>query len=230
MMLKELRWLPELGRGLSLPASTPIRNGMPGHGYPWHWSVVPWIPGRSAEHGEPRPDQARVMGNFLRALHRPAPADAPRNGFRGVPLANRAYAVEQRLDRLDGAAAGGSIDRLRDVWAAVRDVPIDRPETWLHGDLHPRNVIVADGRLAGVIDWGDLCVGDPATDLAAAWMLFPNESHGEFSGAYGDVSAATSKRAPGWAIFYGVIMVDAGTKDDAVWAEAGKRTLLRVAG
>ncbi len=81
-----------------------------------------------------------------------------------------------------------------------------------------------------MIDWGDMCAGDPATDLAAAWLFFPSECTHRFRSAYGQISKATSERAIGWAIFYAVIMVDAGHIDDARWAARGNQALERICG
>ncbi len=111
---------------------------------------------------------------FPARLHTVAPHDAPLNAWRGVALAERSFSVEQRLERLDPADIPFRSMRCWRRWKQVRDVPIDVAERrWLHGDLHPRNVITSNGRITAVIDWGDLCAGDPATDLAAAWLFLP---------------------------------------------------------
>ena len=226
MMVKEQRWLPELARGLPIATSTPIRLGEPGRGYPWPWSIVGWV---SAEEALPDPEEAETMGAFLKSLHTPAPHDAPLNAWRGVPLAERSFSVEQRLDRLDQRDLRAPVERVRAIWNRVAEVPMDvAARRWLHGDLHPRNVIVRAGRIAAVIDWGDLCAGDPATDLAAAWLFFPEEAHQQFLSAYGDISAATWERSIGWAVFFGVVMVDAGRRDDPRWAECGNVALERI--
>lgn len=229
MMLKEQRWLPRLAPRLPLPAGAPVRTGLPGRGYPWSWSIVEWIDGVSAEIAAPDPSQAARLGEFLRELHSTAPAEAPHNPWRGIPLADRASSVDQRLDRLEPDDLPVAVEEIRTIWHRVRDVAIDVDERrWLHGDLHPRNVIVDGGEIRAVIDWGDLCAGDPATDLAAAWMMFPNSVHDDFRASYGEMSDATWERARGWAIFFGVIMVDAGRMDDPRWAECGRSTLERV--
>lgn len=227
MIRKEQRWLPAVVAGLPIPVATPVRVGQPEFGYPWTWSVVPWIDGFSAEVADPDPSEAARLGLFLKALHQPGPNDAPRNSYRGCPLTDRARSVEERLPRLNTALLDVSIDQIRDVWQRAKTMPIDEEPVWLHGDLHARNIVVHDGRIVGVIDWGDLCVGDPATDLAVAWMLFPNSAHDALRTGYGRVSDATWERARGWAIFFGVVMVDAGARDDPVWAAAGARTLVR---
>ena len=229
MLVKEQRWLPELAPGLPLPTAAPIRIGVPGRGYPWPWSIVPWIEGESAEVAPPDPHEAAKLGDFLRFLHSVAPHDAPLNPWRGGPLDDRSFSVEQRLDRIEPGEMTVPVDRVREVWHRAKDVPIDVADRrWLHGDLHPRNVIVAAGEIRAVIDWGDLGAGDPATDLSAAWLFFPTAWHAQFRSAYGEVSEATWERAIGWAIFFAVIMVDAGRIDDARWAECGNLALERI--
>ncbi|MDJ0665469.1 MAG: aminoglycoside phosphotransferase family protein [Acidimicrobiia bacterium] len=230
MILKEQRWVPVVASGLPIPVGLPIRVGQPEFGYPWTWSVIPWIDGVSAEVADPDPGEAARLGQFLNALHKPGADDGPRSSHRGCPLTKRARSVEERLPRLDRSLLDVSIDQIWDAWQLAKTLPIDREEVWLHGDLHARNIIVDDGQIAGVIDWGDICVGDPATDLSVAWMLFPDSTHDDFRRAYGPISEATWERARGWAIFFGVVMVDAGASDDPVWARAGARTLARACG
>lgn len=228
LIINEQRWLPRLAGQLTLPAPVPLRSGRPGRGYPWHWSVVPWLEGGAADQHAPAADQAPVLGAFLRSLHTPASPDAPPNPVRGVPLARRAAAVEERLLRLVGLTDLITPALLR-IWHAALDSPVDVAPTWLHGDLHPRNILVADGALAGVIDWGDLTGGDRATDLAAIWMLFaePAARAGALA-AYGPVSAATLRRAMGWAILFGVMLLETGLRDHPRHAAMGERALRHV--
>ncbi|NTW03273.1 MAG: phosphotransferase, partial [Oscillochloris sp.] len=100
LAVHEQLWLPRLAPQLTLPIPVPYRIGMPGRGYPWRWSVVPWISGITADLDVPTGAQAQPFAAFLRSLHRPAPADAPLNPFRGVPLAERVAVVEERMRRL----------------------------------------------------------------------------------------------------------------------------------
>ncbi len=158
---------------LPLPVPAPVRAGQPGLGYPWPWSIVPFLPGRVAAQDPPAdPLRAAVsLGTFLAALHVEAPPDAPANVVRGVPLSERTATVAQNL-----VAAGDAADReaVLALWEACVAAPKwSGPPVWVHGDLHPANILVHEGHVSGVIDFGDLTSGDPAADLSVAWMLLP---------------------------------------------------------
>jgi len=224
----EQRWLPALAAVLPLPIPAPARAGVasPSLGYPWRWSVCPWLPGAvalGAAIDDPL-DAARTLGRFVAALHRPAPDDAPRNPFRGIPLAHRAARLHEGVERL-GAQLTDSAEVL-DAWDALVDTPPwTRPPVWLHGDLHPANVLVDHGRVSAVIDFGDLASGDPATDLAIAWMLFDDpDARVAFRRAAGAVDDDTWTRARGWALALGVAIL-AGSADNDAFTRLGHATV-----
>lgn len=220
----EQRWLPELEHNLPLPIPTPVRRGRPGRGYPCSWSVTPWFAGDTASHTPPADPMlaAEALGGFLAALHRPAPSDAPANPWRGVPLAERAPHVGECLTQLEGIVA---TRELRPLWEElVATPPWSGPALWLHGDLHPANVLVHDGRLAAVIDFGDLTSGDPATDLSVAWMMFSPEARRRFRSFAGQIDDATWSRARGWALALGLVYV-AGAADHPTITRIGHEVL-----
>jgi aminoglycoside phosphotransferase (APT) family kinase protein len=227
LLRNEQTWLPRLAPDLPVPVPAPVRVGEPGPDFPWPWSVVPWVVGRSAEHGSLSPDQAAAFGRFLAAVHRPAPDGFPRNDYRGVPVAQAGARVEERLRRLSTRDAAPS-EEVREQWRAALSAPMDVPDTCVHGDLHPKNIVVDSGRLAAVLDWGDMTAGDRAVDLGAVWMLFPLDAHEQVWRSYGPVSAPTMRRAIGWAIFFGVTLLDVGLENDPPFAEIGRRTLARI--
>ncbi|MDZ7955632.1 phosphotransferase [Nostoc sp. DedQUE09] len=100
---------------------------------------------------------------------------------------------------------------------------------WLHGDLHPRNILVENGAIAGIIDWGDITSGDIATDLASIWMLFSEpKARSQALAEYSNVSEATIQCALGWAILFGVMLLDTGLVDNPRHAIMGEKTLHRV--
>lgn len=224
LLLNEQRWLPLLAKRLPVAVPVPLHAGRPCDRFPRPWSVVPWISGVTAEdHRFATPD-ALLLAEALHALHRAAPEDAPANPFRGVPLEVRREAVEQRLQRLRGHA-GVNAERLAAIWREACSGPAETERRWLHGDLHPRNVVVRHGSLVGLIDWGDLCGGDVATDLACGWTLIDTAAaRAEFLRAYG-ATPAMAVRAVGWAIHMGSALAESG---DSRHVEIGLATLDRV--
>ncbi len=159
-----------------------------------------------------------ALGGFLAALHQAAPPLAPRNPVRGIPLADRAPAFDRDL-----TALGQSVDQsaIRRRWEVLVDTPgWSSPPVWVHGDVHPLNLLVDDGRLSAVIDFGDLTAGDPASDLAVAWMLFSAPVRDELRAAAG-VDDATWRRALGWALCLGVAFANGDERVAAI----GRRTI-----
>jgi aminoglycoside phosphotransferase (APT) family kinase protein len=212
----EYTWMPGLAPALPLPVPVPQRLGEPSALFPRPWLITTWVPGTPADR-EPvtSTDSAASLAAFLTALHRPAPAGAPMGRDRGGPLAERAAGF---ADGVALAAERGLIDdpdAVRAVWQdAVTAPPWAGPPLWLHADLHPANIVTDDGALGGVIDFGDLCAGDPAYDLSAAWLLLPDGAVDDFHAAYRPAAdAATRRRARGWAmarVLSGLLIGDNG--------------------
>ncbi len=224
----EQHWLPALAAQLPLPIPAPVRTGRPGLGYPWPWSIVPYLPGQVAALTPPAdPAAAAVsLGGFLAALHTPAPPDAPGNPFRGVPLADRTDTVMQNLSLV---ADQVDVRAVRRMWATALSAPRWRqPPVWVHGDLHPANILVHDGRISGVIDFGDLTAGDPAADLSVGWMLLPAGCHQAFLDS-ARASDASWARATGWALALGLVYL-AHSADNPQLAAVGRHTLGAVLG
>ena len=225
LLFNEQTWLPLLAPSLPLPVPVPWFCGVPDDAFPWAWSVCRWLPGRTAAEAPPADpaETARTLAGFIAALHQPAPPDAPLNPFRGVALAERAAAVQARV-----AALGDAVDapRVLRVWAELQATPAwGGPPLWLHGDLHPSNMLTLDGRLSAVIDFGDLCAGDPATDLAVAWMMFAAPERTLFRSLAG-IDDDTWRRAGGWALNLSLAYL---TGDDSTSMPAiGRHTLAAV--
>ncbi len=227
ILINEQHWLPLLAPQLPLPVPAPVRTGQPSDSYPWSWSIVPWLPGLPGDRAPilRHDDAGSRLGRFLRALHTPGPPDAPANPYRGVPLEARADAFEERVASLTGVIDVAAVRRL---WN--RSVEADRwraPPVWLHGDLHPANILVERGTIAAVIDFGDLCTGDPATDLAAGWMLLPSEAMVTFHDAYGGVDDALAQRARGWALLFSLMFLSIGLDGRPSYEAVGRSTLER---
>lgn len=227
LVAHEQQWLPVLAPHLPLPVPVPVRIGSPDDRYRWSWSIVPYLPGVRAMDAAPRdPDEAATaVGRFIAALHRPAPADAPPNPYRGVPLADR---DDRTLGWVDQLAELIDAPAVRRCWIAHRDLPgWSGPPVWLHGDLHPNNLLVDEGRISAVVDFGDLTAGDPATDLAVAWTLLPAPARSTLRQAVGTVDDVTWHRARGWALSLALAYL-AHSADDPSFARLGRRAIAAV--
>jgi len=217
LLRKEHTWLPVLAPRLPLRVPVPFRLGEPSERFPRPWIVTTWLPGTPADLA-PATNAAEAaddLAAFLAALHRPAPGTAPVGRDRGGPLINY---VEQFTAMFTSATELGLIhdpDAVRAVWQdAVAAPDWAGPAVWLHGDLHPANVLTSHGTFCGVIDFGDLCAGDPACDLAASWTLLPDDAADRFYETYRPAADdPTRRRARGWALLRAltcVLIGDAG--------------------
>jgi aminoglycoside phosphotransferase (APT) family kinase protein len=195
----DARWLPRLAPHLPVEVPVPLSTGEPGEGYPFPWSVVPWLPGRTLDEADAdRMRFAEDLADFVAALQQVDTDGGPIKAgeTRGAPL-SADWAVEEHLWELGDLVDG---DRARAVWLAALDAgPWDGAPVWIHGDLLDGNLIVRDGRLAAVIDFGALGVADPAPDVVPAWTLFGGESRRIYRERL-DVDDATWARARAWAM------------------------------
>lgn len=221
----EQRWLPALSPRLPLTVPTPLRVGRASAHFPWPWTIAKWIDGTPGNEVDPRTlgRAATPLAQFFRALHCDAPPDAPTNEFRGVPLRHHEQSFLGRL-----LEVGPAIDReqvLR-VWAAsLRAAPWGGAPQWIHGDPHPANLIVRNDQLVGVIDFGDLCAGDPATDLAGGFLALPFEAIDEYLRECGSVDEATMRRTLGWAVHFGLMFILLGEAEEPTYGPIGHRAI-----
>jgi aminoglycoside phosphotransferase (APT) family kinase protein len=228
---KEQTWLPRLAAHLPLAIPQPVARGEPGEGYPYPWSVYRWLEGAPAS-SAPVADPvalATALAAFLVALQRaPAaggPAPGPHNFFRGGPLSTYAEETARALDALGGAVPADAVRRVFDdaLGAAWEGAPV-----WVHGDVAAGNLLVRDGRLAAVIDFGCAAVGDPACDVVIAWTLFSGASRAAFRSRLG-VDPAMWSRGRGWALWKALItLVGDLERGDGGAATAARRVIDRV--
>ena len=226
----ELDWIPRVGAAWTFPTPRALHVGEPNERYPWRWSIVPWLEGKSAYEAPLSADGARELGAALAQVHQPAPADAPVNPFRSRPLADRAERLDLRLEALE-VEHGDTIRAhvARELFqAGAREAP--GPLTWTHLDIHGNNILTRDGHLAGLLDWGDAAVGDPASDLGQALVLVGRANFGELTRAYakaggaaatdGAMSESASKRIEAEAVAYAALLGGVDQEDHAAtgWA------------
>lgn len=215
----ELAWLPELAPRLPLPVPTPVVAGVPAHGFPWRWSIVPWFPGRPVGGSRGTATMADQLAHFLRALHRPAPGDAPTNPFRGGSLVDRGERVQRDLvEHLPGLVPDDTLGAVARRWKRLVATPeFAGPPVWLHGDLHPNNALTDGEVLSAIIDFGDICAGDPATDYLMGWMLFDAPERAIMREVL-DVDAATWARGQAWALILSLVFTAQGEDDPGMYA------------
>ncbi|NKY58226.1 aminoglycoside phosphotransferase family protein [Nocardia flavorosea] len=235
LQLKERRWLPVLAPRLPLPVPTPVRFGEPSERFPKHWTVMTWVPGEPLDHAtiSRGTHAADTLAEFLRALHVPAPAEAPIATDRGTHLSDCTDGFEAFFQAVAPADLAADV---RAVWDdAVAAGAWEGPPVWVHGDLHPANVVVSDGTLSGIVDFGDLFAGDPAWDLAAAWVLLPADTAARFFDLYAHADEAAIRRARGLAAMKSLFLMLMGQNGDRGlpggkphWGPVGRAALERV--
>jgi aminoglycoside phosphotransferase (APT) family kinase protein len=202
---REAQWLPRLAPHVPLRVPVQLAMGQPAEGYPFEWSVYEWLPGENANGTIDDLERAAVdLAAFVTALRAIDTSDAHSRsrGSRGAPLEEVDSVVRRSIDEL-----GDRIDRdaaLRSWDESVSAPAWDGEEVWVHGDLLPGNLLVVDGRLSAVIDWGGLNVGDPACDLQPAWNVFDGVSRTRYRKEL-DVDDASWLRGRGWALCQAVV-------------------------
>jgi aminoglycoside phosphotransferase (APT) family kinase protein len=227
---KEQRWLPRLAPHLPLPIPAPVAHGEPGCGFPWAWSVYRWIDGEIAARARivDLPGFATSLAGFLNALRRVdatgGPAPGEHNFHRGGPLA--VYAAEA-LEAIDALAAEIPRDAVLRAWEDAMSTSWDRDPVWVHGDVASGNLLVHDGALAAVLDFGCSGVGDPACDVVIAWTFLDDAGRERFRAAL-DADAATWSRGRGWALWKASISLVGQLEEGSPDAARSRRDIDRV--
>ena len=205
---KEQQWLPHLAASILTQIPCPIGLGRPEFGYPWNWSIYRWLEGEEASYSsiDSLIEFARSMAKFLADLHLVSPIDEAQPGshnfHRGGSL--MVYDSETRelirslRDTIDPVAA-------TKLWETALRSSWNHPPVWVHGDLAPSNILVRDGALSSVIDFGGCGVGDPSCDLTIAWTFFAGESRETFRSGVA-LDRQTWERARGWALWKALLI------------------------
>ncbi|MEW1724864.1 aminoglycoside phosphotransferase family protein [Streptomyces sp. NPDC093109] len=195
---REGRWLPRLAPLLPVSVPVPLGRGEPAEGYPWVWSVHPWLDGENPVVGAV-PGTTRLaeeLAAFVTALRRVDPTGAP-TAYRHGPLKTRDTATRDAVGLLSGVIDTGAATA---AWEEALSAPTwQGPPVWVHADLSPGNVLLTGGRLTAVIDFGCMGTGEPAVDLIPAWSLLTADARDVFRAAV-DADDATWARGRGWAL------------------------------
>jgi aminoglycoside phosphotransferase (APT) family kinase protein len=205
---KEQEWLPKLKPYLPQPIPVPLAMGKPDCGYPWRWSIYEWLEGETASiNSITNLEQFAIdLATFIKALHcidnKQGLLPGIHNFYRGGDLkiydAQTQQAILVLQDKIDG-------NRVKRIWQTALSSNWQADPVWVHGDISLGNLVVQKGKLAGVIDFGGMAIGDPACDLVTSWTLFYGESRKIFCETLA-LDAKTWERAKGWALWKALIV------------------------
>lgn len=213
----EQEWLPKLARHLSYPIPEPLAMGQPSQHYPWHWSVYKWIDGENADtlHANDLEQFAEDSATFLRELYRVdttgGPLAGPHNFYRGASPSvyddETRTAISRLKDVIDANVA-------MEVWEKAISSEWNKDAIWIHGDFSAGNILVKDGKLTAVIDFGGMGIGDPACDLVIAWTLLNAAARQKFKLCL-NLDDNTWARARGWCLWKALITLVSLDKKDS---------------
>ena len=211
---KEQYWLPKLAPHLPLPISTPLAIGKPEAGYPLYWSIYKWLDGNTAsiEHIEDLSQFATMLAKFLIALQQcdstGGPIAGEHNFYRGGHLATYDAETKEAIENLEDKSYAEGATK---IWNLAVKSTWQYPPVWVHGDIAIGNLLVNNGQLSAVIDFGQLGIGDPACDLAISWTLFTGASRDAFRSAL-NLDKDTWARGRGWALWKALCWAFPGEK------------------
>jgi aminoglycoside phosphotransferase (APT) family kinase protein len=220
---KECYWLPKLAPHLPLPIPAPIEQGHAGLEYGLSWAVCHLLPGKNLSISRiDNLQQAAIdMGHFVSALQQIDAVGGPTNK-RGLPLRSRDKETRSAIAQLEGVI---DVDRATQFWDAILATSQwNGPARWMHGDLHPGNLLVKDDRISAVIDFGSCGVGDPAADLMVAWTLLDSESRKVFHSIVKSDDASWA-RGCGWAFTMGIVAYPYYRDTNPTFATVAKRAM-----
>jgi aminoglycoside phosphotransferase (APT) family kinase protein len=227
---KEQRWLPFLAQHLPLPIPVPLALGTPGEGFAHPWSVYGWLEGETANLERiANPNRfAFDLAQFLKALQHidatNGPPPGPHSAFRGAPLTQYDAETREAILKLEGR-----IDTIAAtaVWNAALETTWSKNPVWFHGDVALGNLLVKNGELSAVIDFGCAGVGDPACDLVIAWTFFTGEARDSFCAEL-NLDEATWARGRGWALWKALITLAGIVQTNAAEAANTQEIIARV--
>ena len=214
---RENEWLPRLAPALSLRVPAPVALGRPGAGYPLPWAIFRWLEGETYAGVADERSAASELARFVTELRAiPVTVDAPPGGRR--PLRELDTVTREALDAIGSDAALHAWER------ALEAPPFTGAPVWLHGDLLRPNLLVHDGRLSAVIDFGSAGVGDPAADLAAACAVVTEPGRARFREAL-DPDPGTWERARGYALHQAALIIPYYTETNPAFVVHAQRTI-----
>ncbi|MBM4222325.1 MAG: aminoglycoside phosphotransferase family protein [Gammaproteobacteria bacterium] len=205
-LTKEFSYLPYLASYLSFPIAKPLFKGDPTAAYPFFWSISRYNEGHNPpfEQANEYNDLAKDLAQFLNQFHEIPVKQAP-SSRRGIKLI---YQDEETQNALAQLKDDIDVSIAKTLWDTLKNIPYwPKDPVWIHGDLLPGNILIQNNRLAGIIDFSDLGLGDPACDLIPAWCLFNTQSRQIFRKNLNDVDDNTWLRGKGWALSIALILL-----------------------
>ncbi len=224
---KEQAWLPKISAHLNLQIPTPLAMGNPSNQYPWPWSIYHWIPGETVNDAKNVDKNllAKSLADFLLELHviniTGAPLSGPHNFYRGGDLSVYDSETKKAIDVLKEKI---DVEKANDIWSRALATKWQHAPVWVHGDISIGNLLIENGQLSAVIDFGGICVGDPACDLVIAWTYFDKTSRQIFREKL-HLDADTWSRARGWALWKALIVAAGPTSSNEVEKNQAWNTL-----
>jgi aminoglycoside phosphotransferase (APT) family kinase protein len=197
----------------TFPYSAPISTGEPAGNFPYHWTLVRWLSGSTAAFVPLHDASAAALGDAIRQIHQPAPADAPQNPMTAATLLSL---QDEWRHLLDSTTASGAPEnrmlnaaRADALWRRAAEVPVDA-HTWTHGTLEPRAILSDRGAFAGILIWHRFGAGDPAADLGYAANLVSLHQRERLLAAYGKISPQMAARTQGWQLLGALRLIELG--------------------
>jgi aminoglycoside phosphotransferase (APT) family kinase protein len=227
---KEQKWLPKLAQSLPLPIPMPLARGLPAFGFPWNWSIYRWIEGDVAviDRISDPCEFAISLGRFLVNLRQIDTTGGPEAGahnfFRGGALSTYDNQVRQAIEILSNSLESATATQ---VWESAIATGWKAAPVWIHGDIAAGNLLMREGKLSAVIDFGMLGIGDPACDLAIAWTFFRGDSRTEFREAV-LLDKKTWARGRAWALWKALIVSTGLSDSNEIEAAQCRMTLIEV--
>lgn len=224
-IVDELTWLPQLAPHLTLDIPNQYAKGEPTDWFPHTWAIYHWLEGESYETTLVRDEleAASDLANFVKEI-RFIPTDGAPTVWR-KPLADLDEWIHKSIEACVGII---NVDAAQNVWdMAVQSEPWDGQAVWMHGDLLKGNLLVKEGRLSAVIDFGLACAGDPAADIIPAWALFGAEARAVYRHALA-VDDATWLRARAYALYQAIMIIPYYRESNPKFVEMAVKTVREV--